>query len=240
MAKKSLYDILGVKKDADKKTIKDAYRDKAKKSHPDAGGDKEEFQDISHAYAVLICPIKKERYDTTGRDKPESDFETKFMGIINSIFMQIVSANDIDTSDLVGEFKKHLNKQKKSFFDQKESCKLKIIMLQRVDVRLKSKGNKTIVDVLNGHIEEMKRALISLDNEIEFLDKVIHVMEDYGYDFDKVQEDGSKNTFHWFNMATDPIEEEGTGSYWFSPSGKGEEPDIEAALEFIKNNRRKG
>lgn len=64
------YDILGVSKDADDKTIKKAYRKLAKKYHPDANpGDKEaekKFKEVNEAYAILGDPEKKKKYDTFG------------------------------------------------------------------------------------------------------------------------------------------------------------------------------
>lgn len=48
------YDILGVSKDDDQKTIKLAYHRLIKKAHPDHGGDAEEFHKIRCAY-LMIC-----------------------------------------------------------------------------------------------------------------------------------------------------------------------------------------
>ena len=54
---KSYYDILGVGRDASQAEIKAAYRKLAKKYHPDSSSgaeeDKERFQEIQEAYAVL-------------------------------------------------------------------------------------------------------------------------------------------------------------------------------------------
>ena len=56
-AKRDYYEVLGVSKDADDATIKKAYRQLAKKYHPDMNpGDKEaekKFKEASEAYAVL-------------------------------------------------------------------------------------------------------------------------------------------------------------------------------------------
>jgi molecular chaperone DnaJ len=64
---KDLYKILGVKEDATDAVIKKAYRDLAKKFHPDrTGGDKSKearFKDISAAYDVLSDPKKRQQYD---------------------------------------------------------------------------------------------------------------------------------------------------------------------------------
>ena len=63
----SLYDILGLKPDAEPAAIKYAYRALAQRWHPDkADGDEERFTDIGIAYAVLKDPEKRARYDATG------------------------------------------------------------------------------------------------------------------------------------------------------------------------------
>ena len=58
MAKRDYYEILGVAKDADERTIKKAYRKLARKHHPDASDEsaevaEEKFKEISEAYDVL-------------------------------------------------------------------------------------------------------------------------------------------------------------------------------------------
>lgn len=65
----SLYDELGVKKDADAATIKRAHRKRVSETHPDVkGGDSEEFRKAQHAYMVLIDPERRKKYDDTGEE----------------------------------------------------------------------------------------------------------------------------------------------------------------------------
>ncbi len=70
MAKRDFYEVLGVGKGADEKDLKAAYRNMAKKLHPDANpGDKAaeaKFKEISEAYDVLKDPQKKAAYDRFG------------------------------------------------------------------------------------------------------------------------------------------------------------------------------
>ena len=59
-SKRDYYEVLGVSKDADEATLKKAYRQVAKKYHPDMNpGDAEaekKFKEASEAYAVLSDP----------------------------------------------------------------------------------------------------------------------------------------------------------------------------------------
>ena len=70
MAGKNFYDILGVKKGASDKEIKQAYRRLARKYHPDVNpGDKSAeatFKEINAAYEVLSDKKNRQKYDKYG------------------------------------------------------------------------------------------------------------------------------------------------------------------------------
>lgn len=71
---KNYYDILGVSKDATKEEISKAYKQKARKLHPDvnhAPDAKEKFQELNEAYEVLSNPEKRQQYDNPS---PFGDF----------------------------------------------------------------------------------------------------------------------------------------------------------------------
>ena len=69
-SKRDYYEVLGVDKNADEATIKKAYRQLAKKYHPDMNpGDKEaekKFKEASEAYAILSDAEKRRQYDQFG------------------------------------------------------------------------------------------------------------------------------------------------------------------------------
>ncbi|MBI5815223.1 MAG: DnaJ domain-containing protein [Nitrospinae bacterium] len=70
---KDYYELLGVKRDADEKELKKAYRKLAKQYHPDKNpGNKaaeDKFKEISEAYAVLSDKDKRAKYDRFGHDR---------------------------------------------------------------------------------------------------------------------------------------------------------------------------
>ena len=68
--KRDYYEVLGVERGADDASIKKAYRQLAKKYHPDMNpGDVEaekRFKEASEAYAILSDPDKRRQYDQFG------------------------------------------------------------------------------------------------------------------------------------------------------------------------------
>src|SRR5262245_58723921 len=67
---KDFYEVLGVARGADEKTIKQAYRKLAMQYHPDQNqGDKkseQKFKEINEAYDILKDPQKRAAYDRFG------------------------------------------------------------------------------------------------------------------------------------------------------------------------------
>jgi hypothetical protein len=53
ISKAEAYRRLGVEPGADEATVKRAYREKVKETHPDRGGDEETFKEVTEAYETL-------------------------------------------------------------------------------------------------------------------------------------------------------------------------------------------
>jgi curved DNA-binding protein len=76
------YDLLGVSRDAGPDEIQQAYRQLARKNHPDVNRDpgaEERFKEINEAHSVLSDPSLRKRYDRFGDDfrKVPEDWEER-------------------------------------------------------------------------------------------------------------------------------------------------------------------
>jgi molecular chaperone DnaJ len=97
--KRDYYEVLGVARDADAKTIKDAFRQLALKYHPDRNkepGAEEHFKEIAEAYAVLNDPQKRAAYDAGGHAGVAGYSPEDLFGHID--------LRDIFGSDLFGDY----------------------------------------------------------------------------------------------------------------------------------------
>jgi molecular chaperone DnaJ len=92
------YEILGLKKGASADEIKRAYKELAKKYHPDVSKEtdaEKKFKEINEAYSVLSDPEKKQNYDNYG------DSYKNFSGYQQQGFGQ---GTDFDFEDIFNQF----------------------------------------------------------------------------------------------------------------------------------------
>lgn len=84
MAKRDYYEVLGIAKDASADEIKKAYRNLARKYHPDVNQDDQDaekkFKEVKEAFDVLSDPQRRAQYDQFGHAAEEGGFGTGGFG----------------------------------------------------------------------------------------------------------------------------------------------------------------
>lgn len=84
MAKRDYYEVLGISKDSTEQDIKKAYRNMAKKYHPDRNKDNPEaeakFKEVQEANEILSDPQKRATYDQYGHAAFENGGQGGFGG----------------------------------------------------------------------------------------------------------------------------------------------------------------
>jgi molecular chaperone DnaJ len=83
--KRDYYAVLGVDRAADDAEIKRAYRELARKYHPDLNpGGAETFKQINEAYAVLSDPRERSRYDRWGHEGEGGSVGGGFASVVDA------------------------------------------------------------------------------------------------------------------------------------------------------------
>jgi len=109
MPHRDLYEVLGVSKNATQEEIKSAFRNLAKKHHPDAHQGEnekkqaeEKFKELGNAYAVLSDPDKRKKYDTYGFDGLKGNQAGGQYGGFEDIFTNMGGMGDV-FGDMFGD-----------------------------------------------------------------------------------------------------------------------------------------
>src|SRR5712671_3121505 len=184
------YEILGVPEDASDDDINAAYKEKARKAHPDGGGSAEEFNLIKQASTILLDPEKRRRFDKDGifdENKPNNIMATA-MQRITMFFVQSIQATLTQTL--------HLNQLDliqggNAFFDLEiQNCHKRIFEIEaqikqfeKALSKLKTKRNKDVIrNMLNHHVSELKGNIIAQRNEIRIYDEAKLILKDYTFE----------------------------------------------------------
>ena len=178
------YSRLGVARDADPDTIKRAYRQHAKRTHPDRpGGDKEAFQAVNLAYAVLSDQTRRAHYDKTGEAAQEDSFPI-LSGALCDLFLQAAEqVPDVAHVDLLQLVRNNLRQQRGRNRELLEQAEDRIARLEAVLERVTYKGKQANVleSGLRQRITQLQRNIERGRGELADLDKLIAMAAEYEY-----------------------------------------------------------
>lgn len=191
---KNLYKTLGINKKANKNDIKKAYRDKAKKHHPDRNGNSSAFIEINKAHSILIDDKKRRLYDETGQTG--ENIKSKIAGAAHDrlckIFLEIIDkkGEEIFQTDIIDIIEKNISnfiKQCKSIISKtkKEEKHLKKIKKR---IKYRGKGINLFITILEDKIKHCKLTIYQAEFDIKIFNKMSKIIKNFEFEFDKVKE----------------------------------------------------
>lgn len=190
---KSLYEILGVARDAAAVEIRKAYLLKARDLHPDCpSGSTEAFQELQHAYSILSDERLRRAYDQKGDESGPSDeerLEQMAHQMMNGFMAMVLQDPGLDpeNSDVLGLMldsvrrKLHNGERKMSAIRSSRS------KAGRVYKRMKPKqiGRNIAREAILAQIQSFSGLIERGDQELMALRLMLKMLKENTYDFDR-------------------------------------------------------
>lgn len=185
-----LYDTLGVPKDASEAQVKKAYRKKAAKAHPDAGGDADEFRKLTGAYLVLRDPARRDRYDRTGDDGLASEVDRVRQGAVSMLGALVAQSLENEFAaerDLLAAIRaqlKHETGQLKAAMSAHSDRRKRVEANGKRWKRKKgAEGPDMLAAIILGQITSIAHTIAQCEEQIEIRAAVVEMLDAYEYEF---------------------------------------------------------
>lgn len=179
----SLYETLGIEKNATPKEVRAAYRRKAKAVHPDAGGSTAAFQSVSLAHRILSDDEKRKQYDNTGRVDDNADAaQASALQIIHQAVMTLVSDPNCIYRDLVAEMKRSITGSIQNLKNQQTMTNKQIDKAEDVRKRFKVKrGQDFISQMLGNEINNARKVSAQMETQIAASELALTILSDASF-----------------------------------------------------------
>jgi curved DNA-binding protein CbpA len=188
-----LYEVLDLPRDAPPAAVRMAYRNAAKRAHPDGGGSPERFALVKTAYECLNDPERRARYDATGEvgeTTPDNAEQAALQLALQAIDEVIVlcdkQGRDPENVDLiasaVGALKERRRAQDKGIEDAQDRVRKIRRMAKRFSAK-KKKGVDRIGPMLDGQAINIERAAENAKRERDVTGRAIAILQDHDCKF---------------------------------------------------------
>jgi DnaJ-class molecular chaperone len=183
------YKTLNVDPKSSKQKIKKAFREKAKITHPDAGGNLEEFKEIVEAHELLTNDELMKEFERTGKvNTKESESERNknkavesFIQMFEQVFFQNIE--NFENVKLILIIINNFNNQLTKLNEDLEKGKDQIIRLKKVKTLISRRDGKKkenyIVNYCNQSIQAINKSVAEVKLEILHIKRVIKIANQF-------------------------------------------------------------
>lgn len=202
-----LYKILGLDRNATIADVKAAFKRKAKQTHPDAGGDPEQFRQVALAHRILSDDKRRQKYDETGEttenlDTLDGQAIAIIGGLVDEIVNRLVAGDDMAHEDLaawiVSSLRKRIDDTKRDIGHAETFIGKATKLCKRF--RAKS-GPNYVANMVGQKTEAAEKAIAAGRERIAVLERAVEIASDVECDFDAASTppyDGIKSQMEQF------------------------------------------
>lgn len=219
-----LYEELGVARDASEKQIRQAYRRRAKKEHPDTGGSPEAFERLQLAHLVLTDQKRRADYDRTGEcDEPAPDqSESDALSLIAGAVMRVLDADfDPLACDLRAKMAERIGASMEHVRGQLEDVPRVKARAEKIIGRFKkrSPGEPIIDSMLRGFADQLGKTEAPMRESLRAHERALEILKDYDFKADPPERGSEQNPFRGMSLAEAVAKMRGRGPIYFDFGG---------------------
>jgi len=186
---KNPYKTLDIDKKATKDEIKKAFKQKARKLHPDVNnGDDKEFKEINAAYQLLNNPEKKALYDSTGfHEEIKFDLDAQAQFCFTQVAMMLLDKIDLINTNWIEKTKHTISLSIKNRNNTIAECERKKDKWNKVIKRVvfKGKGDNLLINQLENKILEVDTNIKTEKERITVEKKALEIAIEYDFKEDE-------------------------------------------------------
>lgn len=176
----SLYEAIGASPGDSDAKVKAAYRRAARKSHPDAGGSREEFKAVGYAGMILCDPEKRAHYDRTGEELGlKNEVERRIASMLGKAFGQDMVDPIRSMCEYIDKVRSEQRGATRKFEQSKKKLSIKLKKFVQADATSSNtEARDFIAGVLENHIGDMDRAIAAAQSEAEICEAMLAYLND--------------------------------------------------------------
>lgn len=182
------YDVLGVKRSATDRQVRDAFRRLSKIHHPDAGGKTEQFAALVAAHVLLTDAPRRAWYDEHGWDRgADTALQGRAVATLSAHVQAILVMDKEPQGNLIVHMRKVINDQLAKQRGEGMVNHDRILKrLARLEGKFKAKRGKTdeFASILSGHKREVEMSRRALMTTILVNEAALRILEDYTFQED--------------------------------------------------------
>ena len=194
-----LHDALGVSPDASADDVRKAYRRRAKRAHPDQGGDAEAFNTLTSAYLVLRDPARRAHYESTGEETSAGvdSVRSAALSIIGQTVQQALLAENASSVDFIKIIRTNLEGMNRQIAANQKAIAAQRKTVERNGRRWRVKGGHpdVIAQIVASALRELESQVQKADHTLRVHAAAIEILDGYEYEHEAPAPRGAANSW---------------------------------------------
>lgn len=208
---RNLYEILGIERSATIKAIRSAFRNLAKRYHPDVAGESsvQAWQQLLIAHEVLTDENRRKHYDETGeyQDKPRNHTEQVALAIFSQLVTKLIAQPaELTRLDLKKYGLQHLNDEIDNLNGQLDGVRAAYERAKKISGRwaVNDPDQSNVLDsIVTAQFAELDRARQNILGQIEAYELAITILNRHDFRYDAKEQVVRYNTVFYNHVLSE-------------------------------------